>query len=136
MPKEVVNDHQDFDTIVFNTRNKDSLTQDQKKENYKKMSQSGITQFEKQLDQDSTGPVVAPKPARETRIAIQQCRLAHKLSQDQFAQKMNIQKSVVVEWENGKSEPKGHQLALLQRTFGVSISTTKNPKKSKPLKSS
>ena len=47
-------------------------------------------------------------------------RTENKLTQNEFAEKMNCNRQKIADWERGKSTPSADDLILLSKTFGVS----------------
>lgn len=53
--------------------------------------------------------------------AIQQARLAKKVTQDQLAKQLNIDKKIIAEYENGRAIPNGQVIATIERALGTKL---------------
>jgi len=53
--------------------------------------------------------------------SIQQARLAKKMTQDQLAKQLNIDKKIITEYENGKAIPNGQVIAKIERALGAKL---------------
>jgi transcriptional regulator with XRE-family HTH domain len=54
-------------------------------------------------------------------IAIKMLRKAKKLTQEQFAEKLNTDRSTIAKWETGKSKPKTSMLPLIAEVLECTI---------------
>lgn len=66
-----------------------------------------------------------PKSVQEIRIAIQQARIAKKMSQKQLASLMNISIQHIGQFENGKIAPSNAMIAKLERLLNVKLPRNK-----------
>ena len=66
-----------------------------------------------------------PKSVQEIRIAIQQARIAKKMSQKQLASLMNISIQHIGQFENGKMAPSNAMIAKLERLLNVKLPRNK-----------
>lgn len=57
----------------------------------------------------------------DLKIAISQARNAKGLTQEQLAHQLNVPKSDVNTWENGKSVPSGNLIAKMDKILGVKL---------------
>mmetsp|Transcript_13446 Transcript_13446/g.35011 ORF Transcript_13446/g.35011 Transcript_13446/m.35011 type:complete len:143 (-) Transcript_13446:195-623(-) len=53
--------------------------------------------------------------------SIMQARTAKKMTQDQLAKALNIDKKIIVEYENGKAIPNGQVIAKIERALGAKL---------------
>lgn len=61
------------------------------------------------------------KPKRAIHLQIKALRLEAKLSQQDLAEKLGLDKSAVSHWENGESAPNTERLPAVAIALGVSI---------------
>merc|ERR1712224_359319 len=66
-----------------------------------------------------------PTVSHEFKLALQQARLAKKMSQQQLAQAINEKGSVINDYESGKAIPNGAVIQKLNRVMGVRLPKTK-----------
>jgi ribosome-binding protein aMBF1 (putative translation factor) len=69
-----------------------------------------------------------PKVTIELKTAIQQARLAKKLSQKDLAQKMNLPVSVIVDYEKGTAIPENSFIAKLEKFLETKLPRIKKLK--------
>lgn len=103
---------QDWETI-FITKEKDKPVQPQ-------------TGPKPPIDTHQAEPL--PKVTVELKTAIQQARLAKKISQKDLAQKLNIPVSIIIEYEKGTAVPNNGFIAKLEKTLEVKLPRIKKIK--------
>lgn len=59
----------------------------------------------------------------ETQEILKSLREKHGLTQEQFAQRLQVTRQAVSRWETGETQPNTETLKLLSREFSVSINT-------------
>ena len=59
----------------------------------------------------------------ETKEILRSIREKNNLTQEQFAERINVTRQAVSRWENGETQPNTDTLKLLSKEFGVSINT-------------
>jgi ribosome-binding protein aMBF1 (putative translation factor) len=69
-----------------------------------------------------------PKVTVELKTAIQQARLAKKLSQKDLAQKINVPISIIIDYEKGTAIPNNSFIAKLEKTLEVKLPRIKKVK--------
>ena len=55
----------------------------------------------------------------ELKISLAAARVNAKLTQEELADKLGVNKSTVISWESGKSEPKLSQVQLISELSGI-----------------
>ena len=65
--------------------------------------------------------ISAPQMPHDLRLAISQARNEKGLTQQQLARQLNIAKSDVNSWENGKSIPSGALIAKMDKVLGCKL---------------
>ena len=80
----------------------------------------GIGQRAAKLDNESEAHAIA-KVSTELKKAIQQARIAKKMTQAQLAKTINELPKVVQEYENGKAIPNNQILGKIERALGVKL---------------
>jgi transcriptional regulator with XRE-family HTH domain len=66
----------------------------------------------------SNGKVVRPMSFGEK---LKELRLREELSQEQFAERLNVSRSAVAKWEAGAGIPETENLLVIAREFSVSL---------------
>ena len=64
------------------------------------------------------------------RISIAAARVNSNLNQKEFAQKIGVSLSTVVNWEKGKTEPDASQLRMISQLSGIPMDIIFIPKES------
>lgn len=64
------------------------------------------------------------------RISIAAARVNSNLNQKEFAQKLGVSLSTVVNWEKGKTEPDASQLRMISQLSGIPMDVIFIPKES------
>ncbi len=59
----------------------------------------------------------------ETKEILRSIREKNNLTQEQFAERINVTRQAVSRWENGETQPNTEMLKVLSKEFGVSINT-------------
>lgn len=59
----------------------------------------------------------------ETKEILRSIREKNNLTQEQFAERINVTLQAVSRWENGETQPNTEMLKVLSKEFGVSINT-------------
>lgn len=59
----------------------------------------------------------------ETKEILRSIREKNNLTQEQFAERINVTRQAVSRWENGETQPNTEMLKVLSKGFGVSINT-------------
>ena len=59
----------------------------------------------------------------ETKEILRSIREKNNLTQEQFAERINVTRQAVSRWENGETQPNTGMLKVLSKEFGVSINT-------------
>jgi transcriptional regulator with XRE-family HTH domain len=59
----------------------------------------------------------------ETKEILRSIREKNNLTQEQFAERINVTRQAVSRWENGETQPNTEILKVLSKEFGVSINT-------------
>ena len=67
----------------------------------------------------------------ETGKQIQQARLAKKIKQKELAQRLNVQVSIIQQYENGKAKYNGAMLTRIGKVLGVRLTGKKRKKSDK-----
>ena len=106
----------DQDWKSVNIGNKKKSIVKHSKEN--KNRNSGQKLFK--LDTTEIGPI--KKVTLSTRKAISQRRTYLKLSQKEFAQKLNCKPEIITSYENGKAIPNQNILIKMERILGIYLS--------------
>merc|ERR1712187_559797 len=78
----------------------------------------------KRLD-DNTETFRHETVSHDFKMALQQARLAKKMTQAQLASQINEKSTVINEYESGKAIPKGDIINKLNRTLGVRLPKAK-----------
>lgn len=69
-----------------------------------------------------------PKISTELKTAIQQARLAKKMSQKDLAQKLNLPISIIIDYEKGTAIPNNSFISKLEKTLNVKLPRIKKIK--------
>jgi transcriptional regulator with XRE-family HTH domain len=64
---------------------------------------------------------------------IKNIRLDHHLSQEQMANQLHVTRQAISNWENGRNLPDSEMLALISKTYNISIDSLVSGKKNKAL---
>ena len=112
-------DHQDWKTVTIKKR--------YTKEDKKKLVKAGKGTVQKKTDKDSnirkikldndTENTKHEKINQNFSKQMMQARLTNKITQDQLAKKLNLPKSTIVSYENGKAIPKPQEIAKIRRSL-------------------
>ena len=70
-----------------------------------------------------------PKIGNNLKVAIMQARVAKKMSQKDFAQKLGVPVDIVNKYESGKIVPDNKFIAKMERTLGAKLPRAIKPKK-------
>ena len=70
-----------------------------------------------------------PKIGNNLKVAIMQARVAKKMSQKDFAQKLGVPVDIVNKYESGKIIPDNKFIAKMERTLGAKLPRAIKPKK-------
>ena len=106
--------HQDWENIVFNKKSEQLA----KEENLRKHNAPGTAKFR---ELDSEDPPALEKVKNSTSRAIQKARQAKKMTQKDLANLLNIQASVISEYESGNATPNRQLLSKISKVLGVKI---------------
>ena len=106
-------EHQDWTTVTFKKINKPS-SKEQSESQRKYESASKLSKLE---DPD----YVPPKPEKVLGKALQQARMAKKMSQKDLATNLNVKPQLVQQWEAGKTPIPGNYIALINRNLGINL---------------
>lgn len=106
--------HQDWENIVFNKKSEQLA----KEENLRKHNAPGTAKFR---ELDSEDPPALEKVKNSTSMAIQKARQAKKMTQKDLANLLNIQASVISEYESGNATPNRQLLSKISKVLGVKI---------------
>jgi putative transcription factor len=98
---------------VFMTNNKDK-------------NEKIVTKQKPIVDTHQAEPL--PKITVELKTAIQQARLAKKISQKDLAQKLNLPVSIIIDYEKGSAIPNNSFIAKLEKTLEVKLPRIKKIK--------
>ena len=105
--------HQDWDTVTF-VKHKKPSTKEKSETQRPVESASKLSKLE---DPD----YVPPKPEKVLGKALQQARMAKKMSQKDLATKLNVKPQLVQQWEAGKTPIPGNYIALINRNLGINL---------------
>ena len=70
-----------------------------------------------------------PKIGNNLKVAIMQARVAKKMSQKDFAQKLGVPVDIVNKYESGKIVPDNKFISKMERTLGTKLPRAIKPKK-------
>ncbi len=70
-----------------------------------------------------------PKIGNNLKVAIMQARVAKKMSQKDFAQKLGVSVDIVNKYESGRIVPDNKFIAKMEKTLGVKLPRPIKPKK-------
>ena len=122
-------DGQDWEPVVFrksapttdrDARSRGLTMNGVRKSGGSRSNGAGDGQRLAKLDREEVG--THKKVSKATARAIQQGRLAKKMSQKEFAQKINAKPEVVASYESGKAQPNQQVLNKMSRVLGVTLS--------------
>lgn len=119
-------DGQDWDPVVFRksapTTDRDARSRGLTMNGVRKSGGGRSVDGQRlaKLDREEVG--THKKVSKATSRAIQQGRLAKKMSQKEFAQKINAKPEVVASYESGKAQPNQQVLNKMSRVLGVTLS--------------
>lgn len=65
---------------------------------------------------------------------IKNIRLDHHLSQEQMATQLHVTRQAISNWKNGRNLPDSEMLALISKTYNISIDSLISGKKNKALR--
>ena len=108
--------HQDWDNVTFKKKPKETK---ELKKTKKNISQKAET----------LGKFIAPSNFRKEMM---QARVQKKMTQQDLANKMNVQQNVIRDWESGKSVPNNNAIGKIERAIGVKLPRCKKIKNSDP----
>ena len=106
-------DHQDWNTVTFVKHKKPSTKE--KSETQRRVE--AATHMSKLDNPD----YVPPKPEKVLGKALQQARMAKKMSQKDLATKLNVKPQLVQQWEAGKIPIPGNSIGLINRNIGINL---------------
>lgn len=84
-----------------------------------RMNQRITREEEKERKKEQQELPVVAKPTVEFRIMLQQARNAQRFTQEQLAQKCGVKKTVVAEWESGKTVVPNEKMKMLKRILKI-----------------
>lgn len=105
--------HQDWNTVTFVKHQKPSAKE--KSETQRRVE--AATHMSKLDNPD----YVPPKPEKVLGKALQQARMAKKMSQKDLATKLNVKPQLVQQWEAGKTPIPGNSIGLINRNLGINL---------------
>jgi len=105
--------HQDWNTVTFVKHKKP--TPKEKSETQRRVE--AATHMSKLDNPD----YVPPKAEKVLGKALQQARMAKKMSQKDLATKLNVKPQLVQQWEAGKTPIPGNSIGLINRNLGINL---------------
>lgn len=104
---------QDWTPVVFKKKSTEKKNEDKQKQ----IAYQQNVNIRKIEDED----YVPDKPKFELRQFLQKARTARKLSQKELALKINVQPSMIQQWESGKLVIAGNSLVQLNKALKVNM---------------
>lgn len=115
-------EHQDFNTVVFNSKGK-KVIDENKKEVQKKISQKQVT--------TNDNEIVKVQSDKKLGQLLSQARLAKGFkTQGDFIKELNLNISLQIygKWESNKEVPTNEQIAKMEKVLGVKLPRNKKIK--------
>ena len=109
-------DHQDFNPVVFNSKN------NKVESNKSKEVQKSISQLER--DPETT----KIESAKKLGLSISQARTTKGLNQKQLSSLLGISSHILSRWELEREIPSNENIAKIERTLGVKLPRNKKVK--------
>jgi|UniRef100_A0A6C0CZ04 putative transcription factor len=79
---------------------------------------SYVQKKQQKLDADNESVGAPPTVTHNFRLALQNARMAKKLSQEQLAQKIGIKKDIIQSYESGRAIPNAVYIQKMQNALG------------------